>query len=157
MFSEDYRSTIGFIGLAFILIPLSISKFKDIKSYGCTIPLIGVLLICIPIFFLKNIIIVKNNKIIENKNTFFSSFNFKYHNGKVEEIIIDDEVLINDSDDNLTVETVIYGNENGENANIDISPKSYSEIKGVDYYFEEPPQTIRQKSTDSKVKYWLHY
>lgn len=163
MVSEDYKTTLGIIALALIIIPNLISKYKDIQSYGCTIPLLGIMLLLFTIFYIKDIIIIRNNKIVVHNNTIFSSVKFTYHNGRTGEIILtDDKVLINDSDHNLTLESINYGHiydgvNNEVTKSINIPPSSFSAIKTIDYYFNEPPESIYQKASDSKVKYWLHY
>ena len=62
----------------------------------------------------------------------------------------------NESDYYLYVEAIVYGYSGKNPSNQEIEPQSCVQAKAykIAYIFEEPPRSIRTKST-SEVRYWL--
>lgn len=159
MISSRIPDTLVMIGLTLIFGPILLSKFLDLKKWGCLLPILGILFVGFRFKFINDIIVVKQGKKTENMYSFYNEFDYKFHDGIVSKINTSGNVLINDSGEYLYIESVKYGNfeENfEENKIINLPIHSFVQNITIDYYFEEPPQSIYQKSTESKIKYWLH-
>ena len=156
----------------FILIALFISGIMcfvlvhyidRIKGLKALFLLITGLVLLISFLFFDEVIVI-NDESNFTRNKYFSKmgdFNFTFKNGEVLNKSVENNLIVNNTSDQLVVEQVEYGsigNSNSEeNSKIIIPPfSSINMEKPINYLFREPPQTIRVKSGESKVKYWLH-
>jgi hypothetical protein len=121
----------------------------------CGIGLIGLR------FNMNEIVVLKSNQKREKLLTFGSSFDYTFQDGSTSNISLSSNTLVNDTDDKLIIEEVEYSTysslNTGDNIVKQIESFSYTQLgNSVDYYFEEPPKTIRVKGGGSTTRYWLH-
>jgi hypothetical protein len=93
------------------------------------------------------------------KNSLFYTFK----NGTTKSITIEDNTLINDTYHKLIIEKIEYGfskyaSSDSEDSFIGtIDPYSAQNLSyNIDYFFTDPPQSIRVKSGGTKTRYWVH-
>lgn len=120
-------------------------------------------MLLLSIFIFDEIIVINDETNFDRYNYFskMGNFNFKFKNGESLSKYVDKNLIVNNTNYQLVVEQVEYGSftnsSSQENANILIPPFSSINLeKPINYLFQEPPQTIRVKSGESRVKYWLH-
>jgi hypothetical protein len=112
-------------------------------------------------FAMKEIVVLKTNQKKETYLTFGSSFNYTFQNGNSYVIPVSSNTLINDTEDKLVVEKVEYSSyssiSSGDNIENNIDPFSYQQLaNSVNYFYEEPPKTIRVKGGGTTTRFWLH-
>ena len=112
-------------------------------------------------FTMDEIVILKSVEVKEKYLTFQNSINYTFSNGLTEQVSIGENTLINDTDFNLQVESVAYSTSayttSGNTVVASILPFTSQTLEsGIDYYFKEPPSSIRVKGGGSRIKYWLH-
>ncbi|MFD3275198.1 hypothetical protein [Aquirufa echingensis] len=111
----------------------------------------------------NEVIILTNGNRHSTYSTFYSSYDYKFKNGSVKTLLINNNTIINDSDYPVIIEKVHYssmGGTNNENPYVaTIYPyTNNNSLPRIDYIFEEPPQKISEKGgSDTKTRYWLHY
>jgi hypothetical protein len=93
--------------------------------------------------------------------TFNRSIDYSFSNGKTMAIKIGNNTLINNTNYTLTVEKVEYGvSSYSTNSNPDVTTiRSYSTIdlsNSVNYFYTQPPNSIRVKGGGGRTRYWLH-
>lgn len=112
-------------------------------------------------FSMNHIVVLKENQKRESLLTFGSSFNYTFQNGRTSRITVTSNTLINDTEENLIVEEVEYSTfssfSDENNVVKNIESFTYTQLgKGIDYYYKDPPKTIRVKGGGSTTRYWLH-
>lgn len=146
------------------LIIAGIASFIILRFYKGKFPFIflfiGLLLLGLR-FWMKKIVVLKENNIQETLLTYSSNFEYKFQDGTISMVPVGGNTLINDSKDKLTVEKVEYSSyasfSGDDNIVATINPFSFSELENsISYYYEEPPKTIRVKGGGSTTRYWLH-
>jgi 16S rRNA G966 N2-methylase RsmD len=108
----------------------------------------------------KATILTENNKKQEYL-TFKNSLLYSFKNGSIEVISIDDYTIINDTDERLIIEKIecsrFSTSNSGENYMTSISPYSSKILNySIDYFYIDPPYSIRVKNTATNIRYWLH-
>ena len=110
----------------------------------------------------KVTILTENNE-KQKYLTFKNSVFYTFKNGVTKTISIKDNTLINDTYNELIIEKVEYGyskyssSNSRDNYMTTISPYSAQDLTySIDYFYTEPPQSIRVKAGSSKTRYWLH-
>lgn len=115
-------------------------------------------------FVMDNVtILTGNNKKLEYltlKNSHFYTF----ENGTTKTISIEDNTLINDTENEFIIEKVQYGyyskyytSNSQDNYMTTISPYSAKSLPySIDYFYTDPPKSIRVKAGSSTLRYWLH-
>lgn len=112
-------------------------------------------------FVMDKVTILTGNNEKREYLTFKKKFTYSFKNGETQSITISDNTLINDTEDKLIIEKVIYSryasSSSGDNYMTTISPFS-SEILNysVNYFYNEPPSSISVKGGGSTTRYWLH-
>lgn len=112
-------------------------------------------------FSMDSLVILKPNEQIEKYLTFQNSTLYTYENGRTETVYIGDHTIINDTEFNLEVESVSYGitaySTNGNEHEAYISSYSSQPLSNsIDYYYNEPPSSIRVKSSGTQIRFWIH-
>ena len=112
-------------------------------------------------FTMDDLVILKPNEQKEEYLTFQNSIVYTSGNGKTENVYIGSNTIINDTEFDLEVESVAYGttaySTNGNEHEASIPSYSCQLLSnGIDYYYNEPPSSIRVKGGGSRIKFWLH-
>ena len=112
-------------------------------------------------FAMNEIVVLKANQKREKLLTFGSSFDYTFKDGITSTISVSSNTLVNDTEDNLVIEEVEYSTYSSlsdeDKVVNNIESFSYAQLgNSVDYYFQDPPKTIRVKGGGSTTRYWLH-
>lgn len=112
-------------------------------------------------FLMDKVTILSGNKEKQEFLTFKSSHSYTFKNGSTKSILINDYTLINDSDETLIIEKVEYSRfsttSSGGNLLSWISPYSSQILEyNIDYFYDDPPSSIRVKSGNITTRFWLH-
>ena len=112
-------------------------------------------------FVMDKITILTGNNEKQEFLTLKNSISYTYKNGRTESVSIGVNTLINDTEDELIIEKVEYGkyanSNNDDNFIESINPYSSQDlIYGVNYFYKDPPTSIRVKGGSSTTRYWLH-
>lgn len=146
------------LGLLCFIIP----RFVEIRKVFL-VYLSGILLFVSPLA-LDKLVIINDEENIDQQDylSLLGNFDFKFKNGDLLNKSVNENLIINNTNYLLVVDKVEYGyidssNNNGDITVVVIPPYSSVNLKNsVDYFFKEPPQSIRVKSGESKMRYWLH-
>jgi len=112
-------------------------------------------------FVMDKVTILTGNNEKQEFLTLKNSISYTYKNGLAESVSIKVNTLINDTEDELIIEKVEYGryeNSNNDDNYIEtINPYSSQDlIYRVNYFYTDPPSSIRVKGGRSTTRYWLH-
>lgn len=112
-------------------------------------------------FAMNEIVVLKANQKREKLLTFGSNFDYTFKDGTTSTISVSSNTLVNDTEDNLVIEEVEYSTYSSlsdeDKVVNNIESFSYAQLgNSVDYYFQDPPKTIRVKGGGSTTRYWLH-
>ena len=114
-------------------------------------------------FVMDNVTILTGNNEKHEYLTLKNSHFYTFENGTTKTISIEDNTLINDTENEFIIEKVEYGyskyssSDSRDNFMTTISPYSAQSLTySIDYFYTEPPQSIRVKGGSSKTRYWLH-
>lgn len=112
-------------------------------------------------FAMNEIVVLKANQKREKLLTFGNSFGYTFKDGTTSTISVSSNTLVNDTEDNLVIEEVEYSTYSAlsdeDKVVNNIESFSYAQLgNSVDYYFQDPPKTIRVKGGGSTTRYWLH-
>jgi len=110
---------------------------------------------------MKEVTILIGNRLSEDYLTFNRNHEYNYKNGSKEIISIEDNTLINDTEDYLVVEKLEYSTyasyTSGDNVVMDIPPYSHVQlINSIDYFYSQPPDTISVKNGGTTTRFWIH-
>lgn len=109
---------------------------------------------------MDTVTVIKGDQQIQKFLTFKSSIEFEFSDGRKATISVKGNTIVNDSEFELKVEEVKYSTytmfSSDDNIVAKINPYSVSEFNNIDYFFSEPPRSIRVKGGGSTTKYWLH-
>ena len=146
--------------LSGIMCFLLVYYVKKIKGLLAGFLLLMSLFFIISVFIFDEVIVI-NDETDFARHKFFSkmgNFNFTFKNGELLSTPVENNLIVNNTPDQLVVEQVEYGNiGNSSSYKIKIPPFSSLNLeKSINFLFEEPPQTISVRSSESKVRYWLH-
>ncbi len=112
-------------------------------------------------YSMNHIVVLKANQKRESLLTFGSSFNYTFQNGNSTRINVSSNTLVNDTEEELIIEKVEYSTFSSlsDEDKVVKNIESFSFVQlvnSVDYYYENPPKTIRVKGRSSTTRYWLH-
>ena len=115
-------------------------------------------------FVMDNVTILTGNNKKQDFLTLKSSHFYTFKNGTTITISIEDNTLINDTDNEYIIDKVKYGyyskyysSSSQDNYMTTISPYSAKILTySIDYFYDDPPKSIRVKGGSSTLRYWLH-
>lgn len=133
LYKGKFRYIFLILGIGFIGVRFTLTEIKVLKGEGRKIDIL----------------------------TFGKSIEYKFQSGKTMLVPISDNTLINDTQEKLFVEEVEYSTyssySEGKKIVERIDPYSFNRLtNSIDYYFKNPPKTIRVKGGGTTSRYWLH-
>ena len=114
-------------------------------------------------FVMDDVTILRGNNEKQEYITLKNSHFYTFENGTTKTISIEDNTLINDTENEFIIEKVEYGyskystSDSQDNYMTTISPYSAISLPySIDYFYTDPPKSIRVKASSSTLRYWLH-
>lgn len=157
MFSDDIQLYLIFGGF----ICLFLQKLFD--GLWFLMFLISGILMLVFAIFMNHITIVKGPEKIEEYRTFmiFNHCEYIFSNGKKTVGNFNNLTIVNDTDSELIIESIQYGDLKDSSSPFKqvgkIKPFSVSHIENkIDFFYGSPPESIRHKLGKSLIKYWIH-
>lgn len=122
--------------------------------------LLGIILLGIR-FSMNSVTVLTEDEKHVKYYTFNKSIDYSFSNGNTMAIKIGNNTIINNTNYTLTVEKVEYGvSTYSTNSNPIVTKiRSYSSIElsnSINYFYTQPPNSIRVKGGGSRTRYWLH-
>lgn len=110
---------------------------------------------------MKNITILNNSYSQTEYLTYKNSYQYILKDGNKINTLVKDNTIINDSEFELKIEKVEYGygslSSNDNKIVGVISPYSCVNLNyDIDYFYKTPPNSIKVKGSDSRLRFWLH-